>query len=79
MLVRVLGAGSNTIMKGQNVSVLYWAVAMITTAPQRLRERSEEGATLEIVIWAALIAAAAVAVIAVLVGIINGWVAKIPK
>lgn len=62
------------------MSSLYWVVAMVATAPQRLRERSERGdITLQQVIWAALIAIAAVAAIGVIVGIINGYVARIPK
>lgn len=57
----------------------YWLVQMVLAAPQTLQDKREHGAvTLENVIWAAGIAVAAIAVIALIVGVINGYVAKIP-
>lgn len=60
-------------------SFVNWIVGVIIGMPQRLHAKKEHGAiTIEQVIWTALIAIAAVAAIAVIVGIINGYVARIP-
>lgn len=59
---------------------IHWLVGVFVAAPALLKEKKQRGdITLQQVIWAAGIAVAAVAVIAAIVTIINGYVAKIPK
>lgn len=54
-------------------------VGAVVAAPHALAEKKERGdITLQQVIWAALIAIAAVAVIGAIITIINGYVARIP-
>ncbi|NHB86170.1 hypothetical protein G7085_21045 [Tessaracoccus sp. HDW20] len=61
------------------MSALHWIVGVFVAAPALLRHKKERGdITLQQVIWAAGIAVAAVAVIAAIVAIINGYVARIP-
>lgn len=62
------------------MNALHWLIGVFVAAPALLREKKQRGdITLQQVIWAAGIAVAAVAVIAAIVAIINGYVAKIPK
>ena len=61
------------------MSALHWIVGVFVAAPALLWHKNERGdITLQQVIWAAGIAVAAVAVIAAIVAIINGYVARIP-
>ena len=61
------------------MSALHWLVGVFVSAPALLRRKQQRGdITLQQVIWAAGIAVAAVAVIAAIVAIINGYVAQIP-
>ena len=61
------------------MNALHWLIGVIAAAPAVLRAKKQRGdITLQQVIWAAGIAVAAVAVIAAIVAIINGYVAKIP-
>lgn len=54
--------------------------AVVEVIDNKLSAKAERGdITLQQVIWAAGIAVAAVAVISVIVGIINGYVAQIPQ
>ena len=61
------------------MSAINWLIGVFVAAPALLREKKERGdITLQPVIWAAGIAVAAVAVVAAIVAIINGYVARIP-
>lgn len=61
------------------MSAINWLIGVFVAAPASLREKKERGdITLQQVIWAAGIAVAAVAVVAAIVAIINGYVARIP-
>lgn len=54
--------------------------AVVEAIDNKLSAKAERGdITLQQVIWAAGIAVAAVAVISIIVGIINGYVAQIPQ
>jgi|GEM_PF-4566865 len=58
---------------------LHWLIGAVLTGPQTLKDKHDRGAiTLEAVIWAAGISVAAIAVIALIVAVITGYVAKIP-
>lgn len=62
------------------MNALHWLIGVMIAAPAVLRAKKQRGdITLQQVIWAAGIAVAAVAVIAAIVAIINGYVAKIPQ
>lgn len=59
---------------------MYWLKSLVTFVAGRVEGKKERGdITLQQVIWAAGIAIVAVAVVATIVQIINGYVAKIPQ
>lgn len=59
--------------------IIHIAVAYFVAAPAVLRAKRERGvSTLEAVIWIGGIALLAVAAVALLGPIIQGWIAKIP-
>lgn len=61
------------------MNLVYVVLGTIIMAPSTLRAKRERGdITLQQVIWAAVIAALAAAVTAAIVGIVNGWLARIP-
>ena len=61
------------------MNIVYVVLGTLITAPSTLRAKRERGdITLQQVIWGAVIAGLAVAVTAVIVGIVNGWLARIP-
>lgn len=58
---------------------IHLAVAYFITVPATLQAKKERGAlTMEQVIWTAALALLAVAAVALITTIVNGWLAKIP-
>lgn len=59
--------------------LIHVAMAYLITAPAALREKKERGGvTIEQVIWIGGLAILAIAIVTAIVGIANGWLAKIP-
>lgn len=58
---------------------IHVAMAYLITAPAVLRGKKEHGgSTIENLIWIGGLALLAIGVVALIVGIANGWAAKIP-